>query len=297
MPVNHSHLRAFHLVARESSFTRAAHAAGLSQPNLSGQVRALESGFGVSLFERRGRGVQLTALGAALRSITERLFALEDDAEALLSGAENRVIGALRISADNAVHALPIMAEIKRRHAEVALSLNVGNSDEVLADLIDYRADVGVTAKNPAGERFHALPYRRDRLIAFVPKRHAWAARRSIALKELECRDMVLREPGSVTREVFDAALVEADIGLGRVLVIQSREAVREAVAAGFGVGIAFDRELAQDSRFARLAVSDAALDVGEYVVCLVGRRHFAGIRTFFEIAAGMVDGPCSDRP
>jgi aminoethylphosphonate catabolism LysR family transcriptional regulator len=290
--MNRSHLRAFHLVACEGSFTRAARAAGLSQPNLSGQVKALESDFGVRLFERRGRGVQLTPLGGALRTITERLFALEGDAEALLLGAEDRVIGSLRISADNAVHALPIMAEIKRRHVDAVLSLNVGNSDEVLADLIDYRADVGVTAKNPADEQFHVLPYRRDRLVLFVPKRHPWAARRVIAFRDLEGRDMVLREPGSVTREVFDAAHHASGIRLGTVLVIQSREAVREAVAAGFGIGVAFDREFTRDPRFARLTIGDAALDVGEYVVCLAGRRQFAGIRAFFDIATGMADVP-----
>ncbi|MFO0997866.1 MAG: LysR substrate-binding domain-containing protein [Alphaproteobacteria bacterium] len=288
--MNRNYLRAFHLVAREGSFTRAARSSGLSQPNLSGQVKALETGYGVSLFERRGRTVQLTALGSALQAITERLFALEEDAEALLSGAHNQVLGALRVSADNAVHALPIMAEIKRRHADVILSLNVGNSDEVLADLMNYRADVGVTAKNPIDEAFHVLPYRRDRLVLFVPKRHPWASRTSVAFRDLEGADMVLREPGSVTREVFDVARESSGIGLGRVMVIQSREAVREAVAAGFGMGVAFDREFTRDPRFARLAIDGAALDVGEYVVTLAARRHFPGIRAFLDVAARMVD-------
>ena len=51
-------LRAFHLVAESGSFSAAARASGLSQPNLSSQVTALEQAYGVRLFDRRGRSVR-----------------------------------------------------------------------------------------------------------------------------------------------------------------------------------------------------------------------------------------------
>ena len=53
-------LRAFHLVAESGSFSAAARASGLSQPNLSGQVTALEKAYGVRLFDRGGRSVTPT---------------------------------------------------------------------------------------------------------------------------------------------------------------------------------------------------------------------------------------------
>ena len=61
--MNHTQLRAFHAVASEGSFTRAAAALHVTQPTLSGQVKALEEGFGVRLFDRRGRKVAPTELG------------------------------------------------------------------------------------------------------------------------------------------------------------------------------------------------------------------------------------------
>ncbi len=125
------------------------------------------------------------------------------------------------------------MAELKRRHAGVALSLNVGNSEAVLRQLADYHADVGVTAKRPSEPRFHAIPYRRDRLIVFVPRGHALAGRGSLPVRALEGLDMVLREPGSVTRAVFEHALAEAGVRVGAIMDIDGREAVREAVASG----------------------------------------------------------------
>lgn len=283
--MNHSQLRAFHAVAREGSFTRAARAESLSQPNLSGQVKALEAAYGVRLFERRGRGVELTELGRQLYAITDRVFALEGEAQALLAGSKALTIGHLRIAADNAIHAMPIMAELKRRHAGVSLSMIIGNSEEVLRQLADYHADVGVTARRPSEPRFHAIPYRRDRLIVFVPHDHPLAGRGPIAVRALEGIDMVLREPGSVTRAVFEHAMAEAGVRVGAIMDIDGREAVREAVASGLGVGVAFAREFVPDDRFVALEVPQARFDVGEYVVCLEERLRLTGVRAFMRIA------------
>lgn len=288
--MNHAQLRAFHVVAREGSFTRAARASGLSQPNLSGQVKALESAYGLRLFERRGRGAQMTEIGRQLYAVTERIFAGETEAQALLAGSKALTIGSLRIAADNAVHAMPMMAELKRRHAGVVLSLTIGNSDQVLRRLSDYDADVGVTARRPPEPRFHSIPFRRDRLIVFVPRAHPLARRRRIAVAELAGHDMVLREPGSVTRDVFERAMDTAGVRVGAIMDIDGREAVREAVAQGLGIGAAFAREFVPDDRFVVLAVADAAFDVGEYVVCLAERMRLTAVRAFMRIAEEMAD-------
>ena len=74
--MNPVQLRAFHLVAREGGFTRAAAAAKVSQPTLSSHVAALEAAYAVRLFERRGRALELTALGRDLHDVTTRLAGL-----------------------------------------------------------------------------------------------------------------------------------------------------------------------------------------------------------------------------
>ncbi|MBL8706121.1 MAG: LysR family transcriptional regulator [Rhodospirillales bacterium] len=288
--MNATQLKAFHAVARQGSFTRAARAEGLSQPNLSGQVKALEEAYGVRLFERRGRGVELSELGRKLYAITDRLYALEDEAQALLAGSKALTIGHLRIAADNAIHAMPIMAELKRRHSGVSLSLAIGNSEAVLRQLADYHADVGVTAKRPSEPRFHAIAYRRDRLIVFVPRAHPLAGRESLGVRELEGVDMVLREPGSVTRAVFERAMAEAGVRVGAIMDIDGREAVREAVGSGLGIGAAFAREFVPDDRFVAIPVPDAAFDVGEYVVCLEERLRLTAVRAFMRIAQEMAE-------
>jgi len=70
MSINHAQLRAFHAVASEGSFTRAAAALRVTQPTISAEVKELEDAYAVKLFERIGRGVEITELGKALHEIT-----------------------------------------------------------------------------------------------------------------------------------------------------------------------------------------------------------------------------------
>jgi LysR family transcriptional regulator, low CO2-responsive transcriptional regulator len=284
--MNIAQLRAFHWVAREGGFSAAARAASLSQPTLSGQVKALEESYSTRLFERRGRGARLTEVGHGLFDVSTRLFALEDEAQALLSGSKALARGHLRVSADSAYHVIPILAALKERHAGLTFSLSIGNSAAVLQQLFDSAADVAVMAKLTSDPRLHSLPFRRDRLVLFVPRAHPWAkSGRGIALAKLVGREMVLRERGSITREVFEQTLAAAGVKPGALFEVQTREGVREAVAAGFGVGVVFESEFGSDDRFRPVRVVDADLAVGEYAVCLQQRRGLALVRAFFDIA------------
>jgi len=96
-------------------------------------------------------------------------------------------------------------------------------------------------------------------------------------------QDIVLRERGSVTHEVFEGRLAEAGIRPGGLLEVQSREAVREAVGAGFGLGIVFDAEFRSGEGLRKVAITDADLAVAEYAVCLEERRRIPLVRGFLD--------------
>src|SRR3954469_11030678 len=166
-------LRAFHLVAQAASFTKAARAGHVSQPTISAQVRSLEEASRTRLFDRHGRTVSLTPLGQRLVAITTRLFGAEEEANALLAGARTLATGHLRVAADSASHVMPLLAELKRRHGGLSFSLQIGNSNDVVSEVLDYTAEVGVTAKRTSDPRIHSIRLRDDRLVVFVPAGHA----------------------------------------------------------------------------------------------------------------------------
>ena len=284
--MNHSQLRAFHSVAAEGSFTRAARLLNVSQPTLSGHVKALEEGYGVELFERRGRSIELTAFGRSLLAVTERYFALEDEAGRLLSTARGLLRGRLNVSADSPFYVVPLLAAFSRRYPSVTKSLSFGNSRQVLENLKSRTSDVGIVADVETDARMHTVPVYRDRLVVFVNQSHDWAQQRSIRLADLQGETVLLRERGSTTRSLLEVALDARDLHLGDTLELGSREAIREAVAAGLGIGVVNAAELGRDDRLHVLDVRDAQLNVTEYAACLKDRKDAPEVAAFLEMAA-----------
>ena len=295
MSINAIQLRAFHAVASEGSFTRAARAMNVTQPTLSAQVKALEERYGVRLFDRCGRRTVLTDLGEALLAVTRRLHSAEEEAEQILAAASGLKTGTLRVGADAPYSIVPSLGAFSRRHPGIRLQLSIGNSNRVLTDLLEHRCDVALLADVAYDPRLHAVPILEDRLLAFVARQHPWAIRGTVGLSELVGERILLREPGSSTRRLFETALGRRGIALRDVLEIGSREAVREAVAAGLGAGIVAATELGHDDRIAPVEIADARLDTIEYLVCLDERRNLRLVRAFFD-AVRDAGPPCAAR-
>lgn len=285
MPISHAHLRSFHAVATHGSFTRAAEAMHITQPTLSGQVKELEERFGIKLFVRHGRRVELTDIGKSAYGITRNLFRHEEEVEQLLLSARALTSGKLLVAADSPYIVTPILGQFQRLYPGIQISIQYGNSQQLMSWLESHRCDVAVLPNIPEGdERLFSIPLAPDRLVVFVSRDHPWAERRSIEMAELIQQRIILREKGSRTRSIFEEAVAQIDGKLDNVMEISGREGVREAVAAGFGVGIVAESELLADSRLCSLEVNDADLIHTEYVICLKERHSLRVTNAFLEM-------------
>lgn len=286
--INFKQLRCFHAVAEEGSFTQAAHALSVGQPSITTHVRALESQFGVELFCRHGHGVALTDLGRSLQQITKRIFSLETEAVELLLAASGLKVGHLKIGVIGPFQVTQMIVAFSRKYPDVELSVSIGNSQEILDSLLDFSADVAVLAQFEDDPRFFSLPYSRNRVIVVVSSAHPWSARRQIQIRELEGQRMVFREQGSATRRAFEKALNQANVKVRKVLEIESREAVRELVANGIGIGIALEEEFVPHERLRSLRISDADVYIHPHVVGLQERRNAPLIQAFVDVVEGL---------
>jgi len=288
--MNHSQLRAFHAVATEGSFTKASIALRVVQPTLSGHVKALEENYGVELFRRGGRQIEITDFGRLLYEITQRYFSVEAEAGLLLMSASGLVKGRLRVGADSPHCIIPLLASFTRRYPKVSKSVSFGNSSAVLHDILAGHSDIGILPQVKDDKRLHIIPYLTDRLVVLVGRAHCWAQRRSIKLADLQQETVIMREAGSTTRAVFEAALARHGVGLGDTLEMGSREAVREAVAEGMGVGIVGECEVGHDSRLHKLMVKAAGLKIVEFAVCRADRKDDMVITAFTAIVKEMAE-------
>lgn len=97
---------------------------------------------------------------------------------------------------------------------------------------------------------------------------------------------MILREEGSTTRKALDDALTKAGVRPRVVMEIGSREAIREAVIKGVGIGAVSDIEYIPDPELRMVKVSDAQMYTHAHVVCLEERRGARLVKAFLEIVA-----------
>ncbi len=287
MPISHAHLRSFHAVATHGSFTRAAEMLHITQPTLSGQVKELEERYGTRLFVRHGRHVELTDIGKSAFSITRLLFRHEEEVEHLLQSARALTSGLLRVGADSPYIVTPLLAQFQRLYPGIQISIQYGNSEQLMAWIVSRSCDLAFMPNVPQeDERLYSIPLPPGRLVVFVNQEHDWAERRSVTIEELVTQRIVLREKGSRTRSIFEEAVAHAGHLLANVMEISGREGVREAVAAGFGVGIVAENELVADSRLRALPVSNAELAHAEFVVCLQEMRSLRVNGAFLEMVS-----------
>ena len=248
--MNRNHLALFRAVAEAGGFSRAAEVIHVSQPAISMQVAELEESFGTPLFDRLPRGVRLTDAGKTLLHYAQRIAALEGEAERAMRELRGLARGRLALGASKTIggYLLPaVLGEFRRRHPGVELQLVIDNTETIKTRLIDGTLDLALTeGMPPEDEALGTRVFREDELIVIAPAKHPFlkplpGKRRlqPITARQLCAQPLILREPGSGTREVLLRALAESGVEPGEVvLTLTDTEAIKRAVLAGLGLAV-----------------------------------------------------------
>ncbi|ARP85629.1 LysR family transcriptional regulator [Bordetella genomosp. 9] len=234
-------LLTFAHVAEAGNISRAAELLHLSQPAVSGQLRALQEWFGEPLYRRSGHGIVLTAAGERLVEHARQLRQAYGQARELRDAWRGIASGLLRLGASTtpASYCLPaLVAAFRAKYPAVSLQLADGNTAEIvqrlpLLDMAFIEGDI--PAGLPADTAVHA--WRQDEVVAIVPADHPLADRRAITLADLAHYPLVMREPGSGVRRLVERAFRSEGLAPGAALELAGVEGVKQAVRAGLGIG------------------------------------------------------------
>ncbi|MGQ7815105.1 LysR family transcriptional regulator [Metapseudomonas furukawaii] len=265
-------LKAFYRVARLGSITQAAKKLGLSQPTVTTQIRNLEAQYGVELFHRGGRRLVVSEEGARLLPMVKALLQQEADIEFYLRNC-GQVQGALRIGATAPYYILDLVRAFRERFPQTDVSLEIGNSQQVIEALEEYRVDLAASSQKLEDARLTRVLLGSDPLVLAVHRQHALARHPSVALEDLRGHCLLMRESGSTTRQLTEAMLRDAGITPGPLLEIGSRESIREAVIRNLGISIIARHEV-PDNPELRVVELKGAPHIDEYLYCLKERRQ-----------------------
>ena len=283
-------LKAFYMVARLGSITQAAKKLGLSQPTVTTQIRSLEGQYAVELFYRGGRRLTLTDEGARLLPMVQALLQQESDIEFFLRNC-GQMQGSLRIGATSPYYVLGLIKAFRERYPQIEVSVEIGNSQQVLEALYECRVDLAASSQPVEDARLIHLVLGRDPLVLAVHRSHPLAAQRSVALGELRNHCLLMREAGSTTRELTEKLLRESAVTPASMLEIGSRESIREAVIRNLGVSIISRQEVPDNPELRVLELQGAPL-IDEYLFCLKERRQVRLTSAFLALARETAPAP-----
>ncbi|MFD8964798.1 LysR family transcriptional regulator [Streptomyces sp. NPDC059568] len=284
-------------VARLGSLGRAARELGISQPAASGRIRAMERLLGVALVDRSPRGSRLTDAGALVTDwagrVVEAAEAFDAGAQALRDRRDSR----LRVAASMTIaeYLLPgWLVALRRARPDTAVSLRAGNSAAVAERLLAHEADLGFVEGTAAPEGLDSAVIGHDRLLVVAAPGHPWARRRGpIEPAELAGTALILREPGSGTRQVLDAGLAPYGGVAEPLLELASTTALKAAAVSGAGPCVlselAVGEELAAH-RLVRVPVEGIRLRRDLRAVWPVGIRPVGPARDLLSLTRAVPD-------
>lgn len=204
-------LEALLTVARAGSISKAARELGTNQQTMSARIARAEKALGITVFERSPYGVSPTGKGQVLiDALPDLLAACHRFSGIAASLSSDEVPRHLTLAVSNTVAELYYpgwAAEFHRQHPAVKLSMVQANSREVRQLVADSAVDFGLV-EGEAGR--HDLEERiigTDELVLAVPTGHPWTERAEISIEELRTTPLVIREPGSGSRQVVEDTL------------------------------------------------------------------------------------------
>ena len=282
--MRHSQLRAFHFVATYGSFSVAAERLKISQPAVSEQVKKLEKNYDTLLFRRQNKKIMLTDEGRKILLLTKQLFEVEQQIEDYISESGQELAGSIRIIADSASHVLNILAAFRKKYPKVKVIIRSGNSEEVENALRSFNAEIGImptlSKKLDIGMRFLGS----SKIIAFGQPEYLDTRKKILKMIDLTKLPIIFREKGSNTRKIIEEEAKIQGVHLKPIIEVEGREAMRELVASGAGVGFVSEAEFVGDSRVVKVNIQGEELIMDETVAFLKQRSNVRVIRNFLSL-------------
>jgi len=232
-------LRIFIAVAEKQHVTQAANELNLTQSATSAAIAALEARYGIKLFDRIGRGIVLTQTGRDFLVEARAVLARAKAAAQVLNDLAGLKRGSLTIAASQTVanYWLPSRIQAFRTaYPDIDLHISIANTEQVARAVHEGSADLGFVEGEVDNASLAISRIDGDSLVVVVGLKHPWVGRAKITPKDLLTTAWVLREHGSGTRSMFEAALRKSGIrfsDLRVALELPSNEAVRAAVESG----------------------------------------------------------------
>ena len=233
--------RVFYTVARCGSLTRAAEELFISQPAVSQAIKQLESQFGISLFNRTHRGMELSVHGKMVFKQVEEALALLDDAENKLLELKTTATGMIRIGATDAIFSNLLADKIvqdNRKYPGVKIELITGTTPETVDQLKENKCDIGFL-NLPVDDKdvnfTRTVSHLSDVFVA--GEKYSHLKDRQLSLSDLQEFPLLMIESNTVARRALSTFTQTIGIQLNPDIEVENWDLMLKFARAGMGIG------------------------------------------------------------
>jgi LysR family cyn operon transcriptional activator len=232
-------LEYFIAVCEELHFTKAAEKLGISQPNLSLQIKAMEEEIGTPLFDRIGKRIALTEAGSILLKHCRGLFqnlqnAYHEISELRDKQGGNLSIGVLPSELDYRL--TPLFIGFHHKFPKVRLK--IVSSVEIVKQVLDTEIDIGITLVPLPDNRLIIIPLSREEYGLIVSENHELANHESISLTHLKGLPMIMYPKGFWGRELVENYCREYGFNLDTIVETTSNPSLFRFVRENIGATV-----------------------------------------------------------
>jgi LysR family nitrogen assimilation transcriptional regulator len=278
-------LRTFLAIAGSGSVTRASEILHIVQPALSRQLRLLEEDLGTSLFERRGRGMQLTDAGLMLVDRARRALHELDQAKAEIIAAPETVTGTVTIgllpSVSNLL-AAPLVDKLKRQYPKLAVCISIGFAGYLQQWLENGEIDVALLYFTTPSATLEVVPLLDEVLYLVGPFSAGLRPDRPVRLRDMEAMSFVMPTHPHGLRLLLDHACAMAGMNLLIAAETNAMGVQKDLVEHGLGYTVLPGVAVFEDVKCGRLSAAPiTAPDLSRRLVLAssVTRRSSLAVR------------------
>lgn len=293
--LNAHQLNVFLTAAENLNFTQAATQLNMSQPSVSQHIQALEHHFGLDLFYRSGRSIELTDAGLALLPLAREFIYLSTHIEETMASIKGDVYGHLMVGCSTTTgrYILPqLLANFHREYPQVRATCQVASQELALQMLCEGKVHLALTSTPKLCKEAEFRKFITDQTLLIVPMNHAWAEKGWITPQELTNTQFILPDEGSETHTAVREALASVGISiyqLKSVMELGSAEAIALSVQEGLGAGFVSNivvNRLVYD-RVKIIEIQDLNIMQDVYISRHPGRPQSSAQTAFWEFVKG----------
>lgn len=236
-------LETFITLSKVKSFTKSAEILNITQPAVSQHVKYLEEYYGVKLIKIQGKTMELTAEGKILLKSAEDIELLYRALDMKLRN-KSGIIKTYNVGASMTIggYVLPqILGKYKKLYDNINILLQVNNTEEIVQKMLNGKLDFAIVEGSFDKNKFLYKKFRDDELVLAISPENIFAKEREVEIEDIIRGNLILREKGSGTREIFENRIIELGYSLEDLkgnMEIGSISAIKSMIELNLGYSI-----------------------------------------------------------